>query len=402
MSDFIQNSGITTLQLLRNRPLTEIEAELESFSCDRKITLLLPALYSEFEGPAMPKIISHLSTIPYIHRIVLSLDRADHKQFASVKKQFEGFPCDVKTIWQDSPEIVETYRYLESQGFNVACQGKGRGVWFGIGYILGKRDSKVIALHDCDIVNYDRLLAARLIYPLVHPSLAYDFSKGYYARISNGELYGRVNRLYVMPMLMALIKIFGKLSFLEYLQSFRYTLSGEFAMSTDMALKLRIAPDWGLEIATLGELHSLATPIRICQVELMENYEHKHQDLSPGQDKGLNKMVHDITCTLFRILSEDGLIFTPAVFRTLRVTYINFARLAIERYHALAQINGLRFNRHGEISAVENFSAAMEEAVEKFMKNPLGTPLLAAWQRVIAADPDFNSRLVELIDEMNN
>ncbi|MEA1924016.1 MAG: glycosyl transferase [Pseudomonadota bacterium] len=402
MSDFIQNSEITTLQLLRNRPLMEIEAELEIFSYDRKITLLLPALYSEFEGPAMPKIISHLSTIPYIHRIVLSLDRADRQQFESVKKQFEGFPCDVKIIWQDSPEIVETYRYLESQGFNVASQGKGRGVWFSIGYILGKRDSKVIALHDCDIVNYDRLLPARLIYPLVHPSLAYDFSKGYYARVSNDELYGRVNRLYVMPMLMALSKIFGKLSFLEYLQSFRYTLSGEFAMSTDMALKLRIAPDWGLEIATLGELHSLATPIRICQVELMDNYEHKHQTLSPDSDRGLKKMVHDITCTLFRILSQDGLIFTPSVFRTLRVTYINFARLAIERYHALAQINGLRFNRHGEISAVEIFSAAMGEAVEKFMENPLGTPLLAAWQRVIAADPDFDSRLVELIDEMND
>ena len=401
MSDFIQNCEITTLQLLRNRPLMEIESELEIFSYDRKITLLLPALYSEFEGPAMPKIISHLSTIPYIHRIVLSLDRADRQQFESVKKQFAGFPCDVKIIWQDCPEIIETYRYLESQGFNVACQGKGRGVWFSIGYILGKRDSKVIALHDCDIVNYDRHLAARLIYPLVHPSLAYDFSKGYYARISNDELYGRVNRLYVMPMLMALSKIFGKLPFLEYLQSFRYTLSGEFAMSTDMALKLRIAPDWGLEIATLGELHSLTTPIRICQVELMENYEHKHQNLSPGKDKGLNKMVHDITCTLFRILSQDGLIFTPSVFRTLRVTYINFARLAIERYHALAQINGLRFNRHGEISAVENFSAAMSESVEKFMKNPLGTPLLAAWQRVIAADYDFNNRLIELIDGMN-
>ena len=402
MSDFIQNSEITTLQLLRNRPLMEIEAELETFSYDRKITLLLPALYSEFEGPAMPKIISHLSTIPYIHRIVLSLDRADRKQFDYVRKQFAGFPCDVKIIWQDSPKVIETYRYLESLGFNVASQGKGRGVWFSVGYILGKRDSKVIALHDCDIVKYDRMLAARLIYPLVHPSLAYDFSKGYFARISNGELYGRVNRLYVMPMLMALSKIFGKLPFLEYLQSFRYALSGEFAMSTDMALKLRIAPDWGLEIATLGELHSLTTPIRICQVELVDNYEHKHQNLSPDSDQGLKKMVHDITCTLFRILSQDGLIFTPSVFRTLRVTYINFARLAIERYHALAQINGLRFNRHGEISAVEIFSVAMEEAVEIFMGNPLGTPLLAAWQRVIAADPDFNGRLVELIDEMNN
>ena len=125
MSDFIQNREITTLQLLRNRPLMEIESELETFSYDRKITLLLPALYSEFEGPAMPKIISHLSTIPYIHRIVLSLDQADRKQFESVRKQFDGFPCDVKIIWQDSPKVVETYRYLESQVFTSPARVKG-------------------------------------------------------------------------------------------------------------------------------------------------------------------------------------------------------------------------------------------------------------------------------------
>jgi glucosyl-3-phosphoglycerate synthase len=403
MSDFIQNRHITTLQLINQRPLMDIESEIEAFSYDRKITLLLPSLYSEFQTEAMPYIVSSLADIPYLQRIVLSLDRASGEEFRQVKEIFKGFPCDVKIIWQDSPEIGALYDYLEDQDFYVGYQGKGRGVWFAIGYILAKKDTKVIALHDCDIVNYDRMLLARLVYPLVNPSLSFEFSKGYYNRVSEGELYGRVTRLYVTPLLQALKKIFGQLDFFEFLESFRYILSGEFAMLTDMASRVRIAPDWGLEITTLGEVYNLVTRARVCQVELMTNYEHKHQEIKKDQDldSGLSRMVMDITRSLFRILSQDGLVFTPAVIRSLRVTYVNFARMNIEKYDALAKLNGLRFNRHGETSAVEQFAAAMITAADRYMDDPIGTPLLSAWNRITSAEKDFGHRMVEIIDEEN-
>ncbi|MBN2333617.1 MAG: glycosyl transferase [Deltaproteobacteria bacterium] len=403
MSDFIQNRKITNLQMLNKRTLMDIESEIEIYAYDRKVTLLLPSLYSEFLGEAMPKIIKQLETIPYLHRIVLSLDRASEEEFVSVKKAFVDFPCDVKIIWQDSPQIRALYAYLEDHDFYVGCQGKGRGVWFSIGYILAKKDTKVIALHDCDIVNYDRMLLARLVYPLVNPSLSYEFSKGYYSRVSGCQLYGRVTRLYITPLLQALKKIFGPLNFFEFLESFRYILSGEFAIRSDMAAKVRITPDWGLEIATLGEVYSLATPARVCQVELMSNYEHKHQEIKKDDDpySGLSRMVIDITRSLFRLLSQDGIVFTPAVIRSLRVTYINFARMNIEKYDALAKLNGLRFDRHGEITAVEQFSAALIMASEKFMDDPIGTPLLPGWHRVISGEADFGSRMIEVIDAEN-
>ncbi len=403
MSDFIQNRKITNLQMINNRSLIDIESEIETYSYDRKITLLLPALYSEFESEAMPRIVKQLEGIPYLQRIVLSLDRASAEQFAAVKRLFANFSCDVKIIWQDSPQVKSLYQYLEDHDFYIGQQGKGRGVWFSIGYILAKKDTKVIALHDCDIVNYDRILLARLIYPLVNPSLAYEFSKGYYSRVSNRELYGRVTRLFVTPLLQALKKIFGSLDFFEFLESFRYILSGEFAMRTDLSAKLRIATDWGLEITTLGEVYSLATPTRVCQVELMANYEHKHQEIKKDHklESGLAKMVMDITRSLFRILSQDGIVFTPAVIRSMRVTYINFARMNIEKYDALAKLNGLKFDRHGEITAVEEFSAALILASEHFMDDPIGTPLLPGWQRVIAAEADFGNRMIEVIEAEN-
>jgi len=403
MSDFIQNRKITNLQMINKRALYDIESEIEVFSYDRKITLLLPSLYSEFIGEAMPRIVKSLETVPYIHRLVLSLDRANEEEFIRVKKLFSGFPYDVQIIWQDSPRIMALYDYLEKHQFYIGYQGKGRGVWFAIGYILSKKDTKVIALHDCDIVNYNRILLARLVYPLVNPSLAYEFSKGYYSRVSHCQLYGRVTRLYLTPMLQALKKIFGSRDFFEFLESFRYILSGEFAIRTDMAAKIRITPDWGLEITTLGEVYNLATPARVCQVELLANYEHKHQELKNGQDSesGLSKMVIDITRALFRILSQDGLVFTPAVVRPLRFTYINFARVNIEKYDALAKLNGLRFDRHEEISAVELFSAALTMASERFMEDPIGTPLMPGWHRVISAESDFGNRMIEVIEAEN-
>ena len=56
MADFHQNGNITTLHNLRTRKVEEMESELRTFAMTRKITLVLPCLYSELEGDAMPHI----------------------------------------------------------------------------------------------------------------------------------------------------------------------------------------------------------------------------------------------------------------------------------------------------------------------------------------------------------
>ena len=72
-------------------------------------------------------------------------------------------------------------------------------------------------LHDCDIVDYDRLLLTRLCLPMVHPSLDFDFCKAFYARVTD-RMHGRVVRLMVAPLLKSLVSVVGPDSFLEFLK----------------------------------------------------------------------------------------------------------------------------------------------------------------------------------------
>ena len=80
------------------------------------------------------------------------------------------------------------------------------------GYVLAKRDTYAIALHDADIKTYSREMLARLIFPIVHPGCDYEFSKGYYSRISN-RMHGRVTRLLIFPLVQSISQIIGKNNF---------------------------------------------------------------------------------------------------------------------------------------------------------------------------------------------
>lgn len=401
MADFWQHGMITTLQKLRDYPVEELEWELKAISKRRKIVLLLPALFSEFKTPAMPRIIEELKEVDYLHRVVLSLDRATEEEFRKAKKWMSQLSTDVRVVWHDGPTMKSFYEELRATHFNLDNPGKGQSVWMTMGYILADKDVHAIALHDCDIVNYKRELLARLIFPVVHPATDFEFSKGYYARVSD-KLYGRVTRLFYTPLIRTLRRILGFNSFLSYLDNFRYALSGEFALIADLARGIRISPTWGLEVSLLSEIYQRASVNRICQVEIMETYEHKHQILQKSRpQEGLIRMATDIAKALFRFLSQDGLVLSEAFFRTMLTAYIQESRFAIEKYHGLSLINGLAYDRHGEIEAVEAFVESLRSAQEEFMQDPVGIPMLAAWVRVNAAIPDFMERMCESIEREN-
>ena len=401
MADFCQNGVITTLQKLKQRSIKDIDGDLKKISRDRKMVLLLPALFSEFEGPAMPRIIEELKGVDYLHKIVLSLDRANRKQFLQVKKWMASIGVDVRVVWHDGPRMKKMLKELIDYDFKLDRQGKGRSVWMSIGYILADRDVYAIALHDCDIVNYTREIASRLIYPVVHPGLDFEFSKGYYARLTD-RLYGRVTRLFYTPLIRTLKRILGYNAFIEYLDNFRYALSGEFAFTCNLAKGVRISPTWGLEVSMLSEVYQKTSVNRICQVEVIESYEHKHQMLTRDDpNQGLIRMATDIGHALFRVLSEDGLVMSEAFFRTLLTSYIQESRIAIEKYYALALVNGLMYDRHEEIEAVDAFVVSLKIAMEEFVKDPVGCPMLAAWVRIWAAIPEFSERLYDAVEKDN-
>jgi glucosyl-3-phosphoglycerate synthase len=92
---------------------------------------------------------------------------------------------------------------------------------------------------------------------------------------------------------------------------------------------------------------------------------------------------------------------SDAFFRTLLTSYIQESRIAIEKYHALALLNGLTYDRHEEIEAVDAFVGAMKLAVNEFVGDPVGIPMMAAWVRVEAAIRNFSDRLSEAVEEDN-
>ncbi|WP_148253069.1 glycosyltransferase family protein [Aidingimonas lacisalsi] len=394
MSDFYQNGIITNFHNLTRRPVEALEADLVKFSMRRPMGLILPSLYAELEGPALSRIVAELAEVPYLSEIVIGLDRADRDQFLHAREFFSHLPQHHRILWNDGPRLQALDDELAKEGISPQEPGKGRNVWFCGGYIQASRRAEAVALHDCDIVTYDRSLLARLIYPVAHPQFNYEFCKGYYSRIADNKLNGRVARLMVTPLIRALKKIYGPLPYLDYLDSYRYPLSGEFSMRADVLDGIRIPSDWGLEIGVLSEVHRNYSTKRLCQVDIADIYDHKHQPVSEGDpDAGLNRMSLDIAKALYRKLATLGVQINAESFRTIKATYYRIALDLIETYDNDAVMNGLKLDRHSEEQAVELFATNIMEAGDAFLEKPRDKPFIPSWNRVQAAIPDFLERM---------
>ena len=399
MADFHQNGIITTLHNLTHRHLADLEQDLLSFSKQRPMGLLLPSLYSELEGAALPAIIQQLKTVPYLSEIVIGLDRADAGQFGNALDFFADLPQHHRILWQDGPRLKAIDAELQSLGLAPQQPGKGRNVWYCMGYILASGKAESVALHDCDIVTYSTEMLARLIYPVANPLFNYEFCKGFYARVAGGRLNGRVNRLLITPLLRALKTVTGPSDYLDYMDSYRYSLAGEFSFRRDVLNDIRIPSDWGLEIGVLSEMHRNYANNRLCQVDIADIYDHKHQDLSAtDQQGGLSKMSIDIAKALFRKLATKGTVFSPEHFRSIKATYYRIALDFVETYRNDALMNGLQFDIHQEEASVEMFARNIMTAGQVFLENPMETPFIPSWNRVQSALPDIFQRLYDAVE----
>ncbi|WP_193161143.1 glycosyltransferase family protein [Microbulbifer hainanensis] len=399
MTDFFQNGSITTLHNLSNRPLEEMERELLEFSQQRPMSLLLPSLYSELEGEALPNILKELAQVPYLSEIVIGLDRADESQYRDALAQFNQLPQHVRVLWNDGPRLRELDARLQERGLAPLEPGKGRNVWYCLGYILASGRGEAVALHDCDIVTYDRSMLARLFYPIANPSFSYEFCKGFYSRVASGKINGRVCRLLVTPLIRTLKKIYGDNDYLTYMDSFRYALAGEFSFRRDVINDLHIPSDWGLEIGVLSEMYRNYSTNHLCQVDIAHCYDHKHQAVSFKSDQtGLSKMSIDIAKSLFRKLATQGTVFSTEIFRSIKATYFRIALDFVETYRNDAIMNGLDFDIHREEQTVELFARNLMKAGQAFLDNPMETPFIPSWSRITSAAPGFLHELKAAVE----
>ncbi len=398
MSDFHQHGPVTALPRLVERPLADIEAHVEKLAVRFPVALVIPMIPGEMERPALRRIIGELSAVGYLDTLVVSLNRATASDHARAVAFFARYPGRLVILWNESPAVRRFLAQMRAANLYTGEPGKGRAVWLAIGYILAEERVEYIAFQDADVVNYNREMLARLVLPTIDPTIDFDFVKAYYARVTD-RLHGRVTRLLLAPLLAAFTRLVGADPYVRYLASFRYALAGEFVVKCDLAQRMRLPCDWGLEIVTLFEALRHRAPARIGQVEIAERYEHKHQELSardPG--RGLHRMARDVTKHLLRTLAAAGVNLSEGVLRSLLAAYQREAEDAVADSYAMAAINGLKYDRHSEEETVHVFLRAVRTSIDEVRADPLGPPLVPNWVRVWAGIPDAGARLVAAVE----
>ncbi len=353
--------------------------------------VIIPMLGSELGSPALQRIIEGLNDCDYLNKVFIALS-VTHDEYREALKVFRNLEVPYEVIWCNRPEVNAVLEELKNKGLDITgLSGKGKDLWIAIG--VASLELYAFAMHDADIVSYSGMLPTKILYPVVEPRLDFFFSKGYYARVNmeSKTMYGRIYRLFTCPLLEALQeKLYYRSEFLRYLEAFRYPLSGEVAITSDLALNLRIPCDWGLEIGMLAELFRNASYKRICQVDL-GFYEHKHKEIS----EGLLKTAGDSLITLLRTLTEtDGVDISEAFLLSLQVIYRRFAQDKIRQYHADAVCNNLEYDRHQEETNMEAFAEVLIDAGREYLRNPVVSQL-PDWIRAISAMPDLRERLKE-------
>jgi glucosyl-3-phosphoglycerate synthase len=350
--------------------------------------------------------------VDYIASVVVALGGANHEQFQEACRYFSRLRTDkrdLKLVWIEGPGIQEVLDRIREKDINTGVAGKGQSVWISLGYILGIDEADVIALHDCDIVTYDRLLLGRLIEPVVNPNNDIEFCKGYYARISPTEraMKGRVTRLFVVPFVDAMQKIMRERGFHDlekfytYHRSFNYPLAGEFSFSNHLARGLNIAYDWGLEVSTLSEVYSKLINKKIAQVDLAPNYEHKHQEMSQqDSQRGLHRMVVDIAKFYLNYMRAHGFSLDDAIIDMILHTYYQNALTFIKSYSDDAEVNNLFYDRYREEQAAHFFRGFLWTAWEQ-SKGPQLSTQIPSWNRVLYSLPDIYEHLKYVVNRDN-
>ena len=404
MGSFYQNGIVANLHDFSYGSSSEnnykkLENELVQFSKDNPMELILPSLFSEINGSALPNIVNEINKTKFLNHVVVGLDKSNSKESKTAFKFFDQLKIPFSILWNDGPRLMELDEELKEKGLAPREFGKGRNVWYCIGMTLARGEAESVALHDCDILTYEKSLLAKLFYPVANPFFNFQFCKGYYPRVADGKMNGRVSRLLVFPLLLAMEKTIGKSEYLDFMKSFRYPLAGEFSFRKNLLPELRIPSDWGLEIGVLSEMQRNHSSNRICQVDLAQKYDHKHQDLSENDDNsGLSRMSIDITKALIRKLATQGNIFSLETFRSIKATYYRTALDMIDIYRSDAKMNGLSFDSHTEEKTVELFALNIMKAGETFFENPMETPFIPTWNRVVSAIPDFLDRFKSSVE----
>jgi glucosyl-3-phosphoglycerate synthase len=306
-----------------------------------RAAVVVPMTDREYAGLAPERVFSELERVDPAE-VVVPL-RAPAERVPDFRAWLADFDVNLTLLWCDGDRVESL---LADAGLDGA-RGKGRDVWLALG-VAGRHD--YVVLHDADTTTYEARDVRKLLFPLAD---GFSFSKGYYARVENDRLYGRLFRLFYEPLVAALADAHDH-SVLDFLGSFRYALAGECGLTGDLAREIRIQRTWGLEVGTLGEAFQRVGVDGAAQVDL-GRYEHDHRAVSGPT--GLSEMSEGVGEAVFRAVEDAGL--SPD-YDALRDAYREHADRFVRAYDADAAFNGLDYDAEGERDQTETYAAAIQ------------------------------------------
>jgi glucosyl-3-phosphoglycerate synthase len=359
MSDFFQHGMISTLHRLVDGAIGD---RYESLPALGSVVLVLPCHYAEIGTAALDGIVRILDDAKFLSRVVISMNGIPDDRTKDVKRFWSRLQKPHVVLRNDSPALLQQ---LANQGLHFD-PGKGLNLWLALGWIAINQSSGTILVHDCDVANYNLDLPLALALPVAR--LGYSFCKGYYSRVGE-ELFGRVTRLFVIPLVRSLVRVLGHMPLLDFIDSFRYPLSGEYSMNFETAMNSPIESGWALEIGSLCELHRNLDPKTICQVDLAMPYDHKHRNLDPTQPgKGLLRTASEIAGSLLTHLEREGSTLDAKTLDSLIRTYETVSMDFVRRYQDVAQLNTLSFDLSREAGAAKAFAETLGDVCGNFLQ----------------------------------
>ncbi|WP_137289814.1 glycosyltransferase family protein [Natronorubrum halophilum] len=320
----------------------------DSLACDAadavaETAVVVPMAGREHESPAAERVLSELEGLTPEPAAVIVPVRADADRIEPFRKWLESFALPVRVLWCNAPAVTDL---LANAGLANGF-GKGRDVWLALG--PAAEAGEYVVVHDADAKSYEAEHVHRLLAPL---TMRFDFSKGYYARIEDDRLYGRLFRLFYAPLVRTLATRHDA-PVLDYLGAFRYALAGEFAATASLARRLRAPRAWGLEVGTLGDAFDVASFAGSAQVDLGR---HEHDHRAVAGETGLEGMSRQVAAELLRVVEDGGV---EPDYETLQDRYRATGARLVDQYRADAAFNGLAYDSASERDQLARYAAAI-------------------------------------------
>jgi glucosyl-3-phosphoglycerate synthase len=323
-------------------------------------TVVVPLTQQEYGSRATQRVFERLEMVAP-EQVLVAL-RAESQHVGNIARWLESFDLPMQVLWCTAPRVE---RRLDELGLDGHA-GKGRDVWLGLGLAS---ESEYVVVHDADATSYDETDVPKLLSPLAGD---HEFVKGYYARVENDRLYGRLYRQFYTPLVRALVAHHDA-DILTYLASFRYALAGEFATTGEVARRLRTPRGWGLEVGTLGDAFDAVGFSGTAQVDLGI---HEHDHRSVDGSGGLGRMCAQVGRTLFNVAEDHGV---EPEYDSLVDRYHESATTLVEQYAADARFNDLTYDPDEEHTQIDVYGETITP--------PTHDDRLPAWCE-IQLDPD--------------